>query len=183
MKKIITKFINIFFNLFRVNKNKILFECGRGMVDGSPRAIYNYIKNNNMNYKLVWIVNNNTDPSNLKGAKYYYPHSFGALYSRATAKYWIKSESIGSIIKKRRNQIYIQTFHGHGAMKKMGYDVTKEKNRVPLEHTKEWDYLLTNDPLDQKILLSSTGYNNKTLMIGTPLTDYIYEKSKDKVFK
>lgn len=183
MKKIIIKLINIFFHLFKVNKRKILFECGRGMIDGSPRAIYNYMKEKKLNYKLVWIINKDVDGSTLNGTKFYYPHSFGDLYSRATAKYWIKSESIGSIIKKKKNQVYIQTFHGHGAMKKMGYDVTKEKNRKPLEHTKEWDYLLTNDPLDQKILLSSTGYQKETIMIGTPLTDYIYQKSKDEKFK
>ena len=40
MKNTISEIINSVFKLFKVQNNKIMFECGRGMVDGSPKAIY-----------------------------------------------------------------------------------------------------------------------------------------------
>lgn len=184
MKNTISEIINSVFKLFKVQNNKIMFECGRGMVDGSPKAIYDYIKENcSKKYKLIWIVNKDADTSLLDKKDFCFNRTLKSYYVRATAKYWIKSESIGSILKKKKGQIYIQAWHGHGALKKMGNDVTGQKNAKPMEHIKEWDYLLTNDPIDEKMMLTSTGYKEKCLMIGTPLTDYVIKNSQNKEFK
>lgn len=181
MKKMVSKILNMIFRLFKIDNKKIIFQSGRGMIDGNPRALYDYMKKNKTDYKLIWLVTKDTNVSKLDGV-YYNSNSLIGLYHLATAKYWIRSESLGSIIKKRKGQVYIQTWHGHGAMKKMGYDVTNEKNMPPLEHTKEWDYLLTNDPLDEQITLSSTGYRGNVLQFGTPLTDTILSNAKDEKF-
>lgn len=181
MKKMISKIINSIFKLFKIDNKKIVFQSGRGMIDGNPRALFEYMKKNNSDYKLIWLVTKDTNILTLEG-NYYNSNSLRGLYHLATAKYWIRSESLGSIIEKRNEQVYIQTWHGHGAMKKMGYDVTNDRNVCPLEHTKEWDYLLTNDPLDEKIMLSSTGYKGNILQIGTPLTDSILSKAKNDKF-
>lgn len=183
MKKLLKCIINLFFKIFKIKNNKILFECGRGMIDGSPKALYDYIKENCPKYKLMWIVSKDTDISSIPKQDYCYNTSLKSFFERATSKYWIKSESIGSAIKKRKNQVYIQAWHGHGALKKMEYDITGEKPTEPLEHVKEWDYLLTNDPIDESMMLTSTGYKKELVMIGTPLTDYVLKHSKNEEFK
>lgn len=184
MKRIIKYALNFFFRLFPINKKKMLFECGRGMIDGSPKAVYDYIKSNHSNeYKMIWIVSKDTDTSEISKKDYCYTRTVKSYFERATSKYWIKSESITSLIDKRKGQVYIQLWHGHGALKKMGYDVVKTNQGQPLEHTREWDYLVVNDPLDKKIMLSSTGYKKKTIMIGTPLTDTIINNSMNQTFK
>ena len=184
MKNIIKRIINFLFMIFKIDEKRILFECGRGMIDGSPKAIYDYLKSKHPNeYKLMWIVSKDTDVTGLDKKDYCYVNTIKSFYERAISKYWLKSESIASLIKKRKKQVYIQLWHGHGALKKMGYDVIENKTGEPLEHTKEWDYLIVNDPLDEKIMISSTGYQGNILMIGTPLTDSILINSKRSKFK
>ena len=183
MKAVVKKILNIIFKIFKVKDNKILFQCGRGMIDGSPKAIYNYIKKHHKEYELIWIVDKDANTTGLDKKEYCYSKSLKSLYHLSTAKYWIRSESIGSILNKKDSQIYIQAWHGHGALKRMSYDVTGVTLKEPLEHTKEWDYLLTNDPLDDTIMTTSTGYNRKKYMIGTPLTDYVLINANSKKFK
>lgn len=180
MKKLLSIILNLISRLFKVNKKKILFESGRDLVDGSPRAIYSYIKDNCPNdFKTVWLVTKKTDVSNIKPGEYAYYRTLKGFYFMVTAKYWIRSESLGNIIKKKKNQVYIQAWHGHGAFKKMGYDVNNATNRPPMDHVKEWDYYIASDPLDEKILISSSGYNKKTVMLGVACTDEILKLSKD----
>lgn len=181
MKKIISCFLNSIFSLFKINNKKIIFQTGRGMIDGNPKAIYDYMKENNKDYKLIWLVTKDTNTSKLD-EKHYTNHSLMGLYHLATAKYWIRSESLGSILKKRKEQVYIQTWHGYGTMKKMGYDVNNAKERPPLDHVKEWDYLITNDQVSEDIMLSSTGYNKELAQIGTPRTDSILKNVQDDKF-
>lgn len=180
MKKLLSIILNLISRLFKVNKKKILFESGRDLVDGSPRAIYAYIKENCPDdFKTVWLVTRKTDVSNIKPGEYAYYRTLKGFYFMVTAKYWIRSESLGNIIKKKKNQVYIQAWHGHGAFKKMGYDVNDAMERPPMEHVKEWDYYIASDPLDEKVLISSSGYNKKTVMLGAACTDEILKLSKD----
>ena len=62
----------------------------------------------------------------------------------------------------------------------MGYDVNNEKERPPMEHVKEWDYFISSDPLDEEVIISSTGYNKKTMLLGAACTDEILQISKNE---
>ena len=43
MKKVLSKIINIIFKIFKIDNKKIIFQSGRGMIDGNPKALYDYI--------------------------------------------------------------------------------------------------------------------------------------------
>ena len=180
MKKLIGKFLNIIFSFFKVHNNRILFETGRGLVDGNPKALYLYIKENCPNdFETFWLVEKGSNVDNIQEGEFAYYRSLKSLYLLATSKYWIRSQSNGSLIKKKKNQVYIQTWHGHGALKKMGYDVSNAKDRPPIEHVREWDYFISSDPLDEKVIISSTGYNKKCSMLGAACTDEILKINCD----
>lgn len=181
MKKVVSLVLNFIARFLKVNEKRILFESGRDLIDGNPRALYFYIKEHcSDEFETVWLVTKKTDISELKDGEYAYYKTLKSLYFLATSKYWIRSESIGNIIKKKKNQIYIQTWHGHGALKKMGYDVVhNNKKNEPMEHVKEWDYFISSDQLDEDVIISSTGYNKKTMMLGAACTDEILKISKD----
>jgi len=181
MKKVISIVLNFIASFLKVNEKKILFETGRDLVDGNPRALYFYLKENCPDeFKTVWIVTKKTDVSELKKGEYAYYKTLKSIYFLATSKYWIRSESIGNIIKKKKNQVYIQTWHGHGALKKMGYDIEyNEKKDEPMQHVKEWDYFISTDQLDEDVIRSSTGYNKKTMMLGAACTDEILQVNRD----
>ena len=187
MKKMMIEIINIFFKIFKVKENKLLFETGRGKVDCAPRAIYEYIKNNcNDEFKTMWLVTKEMDVSSLRDGDYCYYGTFKALYHQATSKYWIRSQSIGGILKKKKNQIYLQFWHGCGALKKGGYQVTGEKNMPTMDHAKEWDYLLVPDEKMLEHLVEAVSFKKKTYVIGKAENDSNYtitEDEKDKIRK
>lgn len=180
MKKLFSIVLNFISNFFKVDEKKILFETGRDLADGNPKALYSYIKANCPNdFKTVWIVSRKTDVSDIKPGEYAYYKTLKSLYFLSTAKYWIRSESLGNIIKKKKNQVYIQAWHGHGALKKMGYDINNDIARPPMNHVKDWDFFISSDPLDEKVIISSTGYNKKTIMLGAACTDEILRITRD----
>lgn len=182
IKSLISQFINFIFSPFKIQDNKIIFETGRDLIDGNPKAIYDYIKNNNKHeFRTIWAVSRKTDISMLEKKDFVYYKTIKYFFHMSTAKYWIRSQSIGSIIKKKENQIYIQTWHGNGPMKKMGYDLAINEN-VCINHIDEWDYYIAMNELDDKVIRSSTRYNKQSLILGSACTDTILQRSKNKKY-
>lgn len=180
MKTIISKIINFIFYFFKVNEKKILFESGRDLIDENPKALYLYIKENCPNdFNTIWLVSKKTDVKSLNKKDYAYYNTFKGLFSLATSKYWIKSQSTSNILKKKKNQIYIQTWHGYGPTKKMGYDIDNLIKRPPMKHTQEWDYFIASSFIDKQIISSSTGYNKHITILGSPATDQILKINKN----
>lgn len=181
--KLLRKLINLFFKIFRVKQNKIMLECGRGRVDDNPYAVYKYIKKyNSDDFDLKFMVKKGTDISMLDKKDVCYYRTFLGLYHLSTSKYWIRSQSIGSILDKKENQIYIQTWHGQGIGKKMGNDITGEKKL--LDHAKEWDYLIASDEENKKVMCSSTGFDiRKSIVLGSPVSDYMHNHTKQDILR
>ena len=178
---IIKKIINIFSYLFPVQKNKILFQSGRSKIDCSPYAVYKYIKDNcPQNFKCVWLVEKGVDVSMLNKGDYCYYKTIKGIIHQATSKYWIRSQSLGGFVCKKKNQIYIQMWHGAGALKKSGYDCLKKKDRPTEEvhHVKEWDYLIATDKENKKAMISSTNYKGKTIVLGNADSDFLVNYTK-----
>ena len=181
LKKILIYLINKIFEIFPIEKNKIIFESGRDLIDGNAKAVYDYIiKHNISKFKLIWLVTKKTDVSEIKKQNYAYYKTIKGLYHLATANYLIKNQSIGEVIKKKKGQIYIQLFHGNGVMKKMGYDVDEEKDRPVVPHAREWDYYIANDINEEKVIKSSTGYKGKIEVLGMASVDTVINNCKNK---
>ena len=181
IKNIISFFLNKLFAIFSIVPNKIVFESGRDLIDGNAKAIYNYIKKNDINnYRTIWLVTKSTDVSDIDTNDYAYYKTLKGLYHLSTAKYLLKNQSIGEIITKKKGQIYIQLFHGNGVMKKQGYDVNEAIERPVVSHAKEWDYYIANDENDEKTIRSATGYNGKIEILGMAAVDTVINNCTDE---
>ena len=181
IKNIISFFLNKLFAIFPIVPNKIVFESGRDLIDGNAKAIYNYIKKNDINnYRTIWLVTKSTDVSDIDTNDYAYYKTLKGLYHLSTAKYLLKNQSIGEIITKKKGQIYIQLFHGNGVMKKQGYDVNEAIERPVVSHAKEWDYYIANDENDEKTIRSATGYNGKIEILGMAAVDTVINNCNDE---
>ena len=107
MRKLIAFFLNSFFRLFRIQE-KIVFETGRGLIDGNPKAVYDYLVSNYSDrFKLIWLIDKETDVSSLRKEDCVYYKTLKSYYHLATAHYWIRSQSLGSLIKKRKGQTFL----------------------------------------------------------------------------
>ena len=112
----------------KVNEKKVLFESfmGRKYVD-SPKAIYEYMLNSKEyeDYEFVWFFNNPEEYKELEKNPRTKVYKYGSkkyfeLY--ATSKYWITNSRVPDTILKKKNQIYVQCWHGT-PLKKLGFDI------------------------------------------------------------
>ena len=184
MKKIIGIILNFFAKFIKVEDNKILFQSGRSKIDCCPYAVYKYIKENCPDkFICIWLVEKDADVSMLDKKDYAYYKTFKAFKAMTSSKYWIRSQSLGSIIKKKENQIYIQMWHGAGNFKKCGYDCTNEKNPQTKDHAKEWDYLIATDQYNKEVMISSVGFKKKSYVLGNCDTDLLVNSNQEYIEK
>lgn len=200
------KFKNMKYNKTKVDSKLIVFESfmGRKYVD-SPRAIYEYMLNNKRfkDYKFVWFFkepeeysflekNNNTIVAKYGSADYYKYYSM--------AGYWITNSRIGYLLKKKKNQYYIQCWHGT-PLKKLGFDIeVKGGNAMNSlqdirdkyeKDAKNYDYMVSpssfvTEKYKSAFNLSNCNPNVKIIEKGYPRNDFLNtynQKDIDRIKK
>ena len=182
MKNIIIFFLNLFFKIFKVEDNHIVFFSSRNRVDGNPREIYLYLKKNcNSKFNMKYMVYKGTEIDKLDSKDICYHRTLKSLYYISKAKYWIMSDSVNPVLKKKKSQIYIQTFHGHGPVKKMGLEIDeyrKEHTENKLKHIQDWDIYISMCEEEETQIKNSTGFDQKIFRLGIPSTDPIARSKK-----
>ncbi|MFG6114131.1 CDP-glycerol glycerophosphotransferase family protein [Halobacillus sp. MO56] len=171
---------------FPVDKSLILFESGTGkQYADSPRYIYEEIVRKDLNYKKVWVYNRNhrfKDPNTKKikrlSPKYY--------YYLATAGYWVNNQNFPTYMKKPKETVYLQTWHGT-PLKKMLFDIEEIHGRSDdyLERVsnaiKNWDYLISPSEYATKSFRSAFRFQGTILETGYPRNDLFYKKERYQV--
>lgn len=135
LKKIISKIIYILYHLtyklVPIDNKTVIFISfhGRGYSD-NPKAIYEEMRNDERfkDYKFIWAIKHHKK-ANLKieGAKIIEYYSIPYFYYMSKAKYWIFNCKMPTYISKKKNQIYLQTWHGT-PLKRLGHDIQVDKD-------------------------------------------------------
>lgn len=184
MKRLLKFFINLIFKCFPIKNNRIIFITREDKIEDNPLAIFEYLsKYYESKYELIWISNKKIDLEEYRDINFYNGRSLRGLYYRATSRYWIASIAVEGIIKKRKNQIFIQLWHSIGAFKKMGYDTNDFscENRVTMPHVRNWDYFIASDKYAARAMKSATEYKNRVEVLGSARTDKLVNLDKSKV--
>ena len=123
------KYVGAIFRLLPVKKGRIVAEnfFGKGYGD-NPKYIYDELLIN-PELELVWLIKKNTDTEFPVGVNVVKRGTLKELYYLATAQVWIDNSRKHYGIRKRKGQMYIQTWHGGIALKKIEKDV---ENSLPL---------------------------------------------------
>lgn len=117
------KALMYFFGIFPLT-NKIVFSSFLGKrYSGNPKEIYEYLlKNQSIDANYIWLLDDDKYSENVKSVPYI---SIRALYHLSTAKIWVDDVRKWAWVRKRKNQFYIQTWHGAGpCLKKIELDAT-----------------------------------------------------------
>ncbi|WP_287085185.1 CDP-glycerol glycerophosphotransferase family protein [Blautia sp. LMAG:89] len=184
-------------NLFRIlpiAKNKIVFDnfCGKGY-GGNPKYIAEAISVSNVKgLDMIWLVDNfmpdeerKLFPNNIRLVD---NESIRGLFERATAQIWVDNVRHYHPIKKRTEQIYLQTWHGSMGAKRIEKDA---ENLLPKEYVKEAKYdgsitdaIIADNYLQEQIYLRAFWLNPDTeiLRFGFPQNDVI-ERDKNNSSK
>lgn len=152
-----------------VKRNKIIFSsfCGKSY-SCNPRAIFEYLdKNYPGKFKYVWVFDYPTNPvipDGLKAkAKFVQHNSKACDIQKATSGVWCFNHRNTSYFHKKKNQFYIQTWHGNISFK--GIDKTAHKTV---------DY---NSPYIKKCLVDS-----KMIDIIPIGSEFGYNRMRDSFF-
>lgn len=188
-RKIMANLQSLLFYIFRilpVRKNKIVFCCIEGTTGYTcnPKYIAEELIARNVDYELVWLVNDISKkfPDRVRVVK-------NNLWNRSrelsTAKIWIDNSRKQLEARKRKNQIYIQTWHA-----KLGFKPTcldrgaafSEIARLVSSHDSAMiDYVLSNSDWYDATLHTGMLYDGEVWRTGSPRCDILVngrEKAK-----
>ncbi|MFN2744481.1 CDP-glycerol glycerophosphotransferase family protein [Bacillus sp. z60-18] len=167
-----------------VKKKTVIFESFAGkQYSCNPRAIYEYMKKNNPEYKLYWSVNPDyTDIFEEKGIPYIKRFTFKWLFAMARAEYWVVNSRLPLWIPKPGHTTYLQTWHGT-PLKRLAVDMEevhmpgtnteKYKKNFTAEASK-WDYLISPNAYSTEIFARAFQFNKTMIESGYPRNDFLH---------
>ena len=164
----------------------------------SPKAIYLYMKNNPefKDYKFVWAF---TEPENYKELED--EHTILVKQNTkkyeeylAKSKYWIINHRIYDYIYPKKEQVYVQCWHGT-PLKRLGCDLQKTENALNTlkEVKKKWhieakkvNFVIspskfTTEKLSSALDLKSVNKEDCMIEQGYPRNDFLYNYTDEDV--
>ena len=174
-----------------VDDETILFQSSVGRnYTGSPRYIYEEMVEKGLDekYKIAWVFEEDAYkdielPGN--GKKLDKSSLEFLLYSRK-CKFWIFDTRQPNYLKKNKDTVFIQTWHGT-PLKKLALDMETvdmsgntdiEKYRRKFKkNTADWDYLVSQNSYSSEIFRRAFAFNGEMLEIGYPRNDILFKKN------
>lgn len=168
----------------------------------SPKAIYEYMANNSEydNYKFVWAFRKPNEARELfKDKKVILVKYDSKKYYRyyAKAKYWVTNTRLPECIIKKKNQVYIQCWHGT-PLKRLGYDIKVKGNNALSSNravrkqynrdAKRYTYMLSPSKFSTEKFISAFNLEKlgkKDIIVekGYPRNDELFKFNDDYVKK
>lgn len=205
-RKIIRVILNILrsirYNFYKftnkVDEKMIIFESYQGRNYAcSPKEIYLSLINNPKfsDYKFIWCFNDlnrkidNPNTIIIKSkSKQYYKYF-------AKSKYWIVNSLVEEAIKPKKNQIFLQCWHGT-PLKRLRYDIefdgvfndTKEIKKRNDVDSKRFSYFISPSEYATKCFksafnLKKLGKEDIIIEKGYPRNDYLFNYTDDDILK
>ena len=173
---------SLLMNVFPVNDRKIIFSNfnGRGFGDNPKYLAKEFDRRGD--FDLFWIAyEDETVPDTITKVK---PRSLSCLYHMATSKVWIDNVRKDPYYVKRKNQYYIQTWHGNVALKKIEKDVEDKIGSYYVESAKRdaemTDLMVSNSAFSDKLYSDSFWYKGDIRRFGSPRLDCLFELENDE---
>lgn len=175
------KIQSILFYLFRVfpiKRNKIVFCCIEGTTGYScnPKYIAEEFLRQGGGYELVWLVND-MGKKFPEGIKKIRNSLWNRAYQLTTANVWIDNSRKQLEVRKRKGQLYIQTWHAKLGFKPTCLDRGKSFSRIAYlvsKHDSDMiDYVLSNSEWYDNTLPSGMLYQGPVLRTGSPRCDIL----------
>lgn len=169
-----------------INRKKIVFSNFNGNCYGdNPKYICDEILRRGSKYDLVWILKKGRSaPEGVRVVEF---GSDEAWLEMATAKMWIWNIRNFPHPPKKKNQVYLQTWHGGGVVLKELEGMAPEKlspryvadAKLDGEIT---DYILSSDAIRTEVERKYFWLNPKAVILeyGTPRDDIFFDEEQQK---
>ena len=173
--------------VFPIQRNKIFVVnyYGRGYGDNAKYIVEALLKQNK-HYEIVWSLKNMAEklPEGVKKVK---SNSLKAIFHEATSKVWIDNCRKSELVRKRKDQFYIQTWHGGGAQKKCELDVIDKlaegyvKNAT--HDSQIIDLMISESRFMTDLYHRSFWYNGPVYECGYPRYDILLKHDEELIAK
>lgn len=186
LKYIIGQVINCIMAILP-KQNKIVFVnfLGRGYGD-SPKYIAEEVIRQSLPYKLVWLVSdmNSSFPKGIRKVKFY---SLKSRYELSTARIIISNTKARFPYYKRKNQYYIQTWHGGFGVKYIEKDIERFLPKDYVQDSKYdssiTDLILSGSDFQTRVIKDSFWYDGEIFMKGIPRNDIFFNYTSESISK
>lgn len=164
--------------LFPIQRKKIVFCCIEGTTGYTcnPKYIAKELISRNDGYELVWLVNDMLKqfPETIKVV---HNTLWNRAYQLSTAHFWIDNSRKQLEVRKRKKQIYIQTWHAKLGFKPTCLDRGKSFSKIAYlisRHDSNMiDYVLSNSKWYDDTLPTGMLYTGAVLRTGSPRCDIL----------
>ena len=189
LKQLLLSYYKLLTKMLPINHRIILFESNMGRnYTGNPRAIYEEMVRLGLDRKYrCYFILEDIKVKIPGSAKIIKRNRFRYFYYFAIAGIWISDTRFPKYIIKRRDTIYIQTWHGT-PLKKLALDLEavymsgesslEDYKRNFYNNVQTWDYLVSQNKYSTEIFKKAFGFEKKILEIGYPRNDILYRRNK-----
>ena len=168
--------------LFPMKKNKIVCCNMKGKRYGdNPKYISDEMIRRGLNYDIVWLMNKNVEEELPQGIRRVNYSIISVIYELMTARIWIDSNTKDYGIKKRKKQLYIQTWHGSYGLKKVYGDLERISpiDKMYMQYnSKIEDLMVSNSRQPSEIYHRAFWYKGNILECGSPRNDIFFENQQ-----
>lgn len=179
-EKIYLALIRLLNSLFAVRKNKILFISYYGSQYGcNPKYLSQYLVDREKNWDIVWAFTQpeRYDIKEIRKVRYM---SLAYFYELCTSRVIVTNYRMTSLFRKRKNQLYIQTWHSSLRLKMIEKDAAATLPPHYIEMAKadsqQTDLLLSGCQYSTSIFQRSFWYDGEIAATGTPRNDLLFQK-------
>lgn len=176
--------------IFPIKRDRLLFESYKGKsYSCNPKYICEFLlKNYSGLYEIVWVLESPDRVALPKGITTVKKRSFANFFYHMTAKVIIANMADDVYIPKRKNQIFINTWHGGGAYKKVGLSFDKTHSKLRDWQGKivqqETSYYVSSSTLFTKYnIKEGYRYEGEVVTSGMPRNDLFFDTQKMKSIK
>ncbi|TDC80347.1 CDP-glycerol glycerophosphotransferase family protein [Streptomyces hainanensis] len=167
-------------------RNAVFYNCYHGrQFSDSPRAIYEELVRRGADVEHIWGTNDQQAvvPPGMRTVEWKSAEWHEAL---ARSRFMVTNVMISSWIKRRTDQMFVQTWHGT-PLKKMGADLLGTSKANPAyiatlpDRFSQFDYLVSPNAFTTPIMRSAFGFPNEILEYGYPRNDVFYREDREEV--
>lgn len=205
IKNILGKIIRITYRLvYRFipsDKQTILFISfhGRGYSD-NPKALHQYITNHReyQNYRCIFAIKHHRQKNlTIPNAKIIEYFSIPYFFYLARSKYWIANCKLPKYVLKKKDQIYLQTWHGT-PLKKLAHNIevpegtTFYRSEMSVEEMRstydndvsKYTYMISPSSFTTEVFQSAFAINKERLIeTGYPRNDILSNYHQEEIQK
>ena len=163
------------YGLFHGQKKQIMFESFNGRTySDNPRAVSEKMHELFPDFQLIWAF---TEPAKAEQRVPDYIHVVSRnsfeFYKTLTESFcYVTNEAILYDTPKRRDQVFIQTWHGDRGFKKILYDAWQDGKRpTPVMDEKLTDLFVVGSEYASERIKTAFRYQGSTLALGCPRND------------